>query len=428
MTGNEDSSAQGGANFPLAPPARILRGAAMAALLATIATFLPGFPAAEAQTPGSTRLQLAKVVPNPLFGQGTVSVVWSDDNGASWSPWTDLGAPSDAESPGGYELAGTPAMISDGYEHLYVFAASLPPSFEDPDPGYFDYIWYNTAYSHGAAWNGWKKVPGIGLEGTISVPNWPGGFRIVSSPAVASWGPGRVDLFVVGESNLDGLTDVLLHTWADNDTWSGTWESLDVVSTEDTPAVVSWGSGRLDLFVRWSDNGLYHKSFDQAPPLNGQWSGWEFLGGFITNPPVVGSPGYGRLNVVERGGGDGHLWSLVYASGWGIGTDVGCPTTTACLAADVTQSVATTSLSPLTQDSFVIGTDHALYRKTYNANTGWSAWQLVDASNSYTNIAAAGWVPIAPPPPPPSGGGGGGGSGGGGGGGGGCHRPCVLPP
>jgi hypothetical protein len=102
---------------------------------------------------------------------------------------------------------------------------------------------------------------------------------------------------------------------------------------------------------------------------------------------------------------------------------VGC-----CLSGDdnVVNAVAATSLASGSLDVFVIGNGHTLWRKTNTRSVGWSAWQLVDGSDYYTNIAVVGWVPIASPPP--SGGGGGGGTGGGGGGGGGCHPPCTLPP
>src|SRR5262245_13368926 len=61
------------------------------------------------------------------------------------------------------------------------------------------------------------------------------------------------------------------------------------------PAAVSWGPGRIDVFVRGSDNALWHKWFEN------QWSGWESLGGSITSAPDVASWGAGRLDVFARG-------------------------------------------------------------------------------------------------------------------------------
>ena len=45
------------------------------------------------------------------------------------------------------------------------------------------------------------------------------------------------------------------------------------------PAVCSWAPGRLDVFVRGTDNVLWHKWFQ------GGWSGWESLGGILTSGP-----------------------------------------------------------------------------------------------------------------------------------------------
>src|SRR5262245_41367682 len=67
MTGTENRDAQGIANSFSASPARspsrtrISALLAIAAFLAIVASFLPGVPAAQAQTPGSTRLELVTV-------------------------------------------------------------------------------------------------------------------------------------------------------------------------------------------------------------------------------------------------------------------------------------------------------------------------------------------------------------------------------
>jgi hypothetical protein len=403
MTVTEDPGAQGVADFPSTlRAARFLIGATIAALLAIIASFLPGVPAAHAQTPGSTRLE------NIVTYNGVVNHRWSDDNGASWSAWNSLGAPN------GLPLAGTPAAVSDGAEHIYVMAVA-------PIPGsnLYSGVWYNTAYSHGASWNGWALVPGQNTP--LICTNPPNNcFAPISSPSLSSWGAGRVDLFVTGLG--DNSQGQIIHTWADNDLWSGTWDALGApgagLMPNEAPAAISWAPGRIDLFVRGRDNALYHKWFD-----NGWSADWQYLGGILTSPPVAASY-WGFTGDVFVRGTDGHLYdNQVNSNVWTGWADVGC-----CLSGDdnVVNAVAATSLASGSLDVFVIGTDHTLWRKTNTRSVGWSPWQLVDGSDYYTNIAVVGWVPIAPPPP--SGGGGGGGSGGGGGGGGGCRRPCTLPP
>jgi hypothetical protein len=378
------------------PPGGFLRGATIAALLVAISSLLPGVPAAQAQAPGSTRLELVTVHGGAAFHR------WSDDNGASWSSWTSLGAPSRLT------LQGTPAVVSDGVGRLNVIA--------DSDNGF----WQNT-FNNGS-WSGWFRIPGQSNTGIICVQNFLC-FTLLSSPAVASWGPGRMELFVNG-SGTDGSIS-LLHLWGDNYSWSGSWQRLGTGLMQGAPAAVSWGLGRTDVFVRGGGNELVHKWFE-----NGQWSGWENLGGILTTPPAVASPGSGRLNIFTRGT-DGQWWGKWFVGAW---SDWSATPDACCLDGDVTNSVAATSQAPLTLDVFVIGANPAgaLWRKAYNDYAGgWAAWQALDwsccggfggGSGPFTNIAATAWVPVAPSsgglgggPSPPA-----------------CGpatgRPCPLPP
>jgi len=101
----------------------------------------------------------------------------------------------------------------------------------------------------------WRKV-----QAQVYVPTWSSweslGGVLYSCPAACSWGSGRLDVFVkaaAGDIN---------HKWYQNG-WSN-WESLgnppNGQVTSD-PAAVSWGSGRIDFFVRANDNALGHKWF-----------------------------------------------------------------------------------------------------------------------------------------------------------------------
>ena len=66
------------------------------------------------------------------------------------------------------------------------------------------------------------------------------------------------------------------------------------------------GPNRIDVFVRGTDNQMWHK-FGFG---SGQWSGWEPQGGVLTSGPDVASWGSGRLDVFVRGTDDGlwHKW------------------------------------------------------------------------------------------------------------------------
>jgi len=83
-----------------------------------------------------------------------------------------------------------------------------------------------------------------------------GGFRTTTSPAIASWGPGRLDVFSRGENN------ALWHKWFANGAWHA-WESLGGFVTAG-PAAVSWGTGRIDAFARGTDGAFWHRWFDGA--------------------------------------------------------------------------------------------------------------------------------------------------------------------
>ena len=127
-------------------------------------------------------------------------------------------------------------------------------------------------------------------------PRWSGweslGGILTSGPGVCSWASGRLDVFVRGTDN------ALWHKWYSNG-WSG-WESLGGILTSD-PVAVSWSSGRIDVFVRGTDNALWHKWFSNG------WSGWESLGGVLTSDPDAVSWSANRIDVFARGT-DNALW------------------------------------------------------------------------------------------------------------------------
>ena len=114
------------------------------------------------------------------------------------------------------------------------------------------------------------------------------------APTVVSWGPNRLDIFVKGTDN------ALWHRWWDGSTWGG-WESLGAVLTS-TPSAASWGPYRLDVFARGTDNALWHKSW------NGKsWSQWHSLGGILTSQTAAVSWGRYHIDVFARGT-DNALW------------------------------------------------------------------------------------------------------------------------
>jgi glycosyltransferase involved in cell wall biosynthesis len=171
----------------------------------------------------------------------------------------------------------------------------------------------------------------------------PLGGVLTSGPGACSWSPGRVDVFVRGTDN------ALWHKWFSGG-WSG-WESLGGVLTSD-PAAVSWGANRIDVFVRGTDNALWHKWF------SGGWSGWESLGGVLTSGPGACSWSSGRLDVFVRGTDNAlsHKWFSGGWSGW------------ESLGGVLTSDPAAVSWGADRIDVFVRGTDNALWHKWWDTN------------------------------------------------------------
>jgi Repeat of unknown function (DUF346) len=68
-------------------------------------------------------------------------------------------------------------------------------------------------------------------------------------------------VFVIGSDS------TLQHKWFDGSTWND-WETLGGTLTA-SPAAVSWGSSRIDVFARSTNNMLVHRWFD------GGWNDWQ---------------------------------------------------------------------------------------------------------------------------------------------------------
>src|SRR5215472_4147435 len=169
------------------------------------------------------------------------------------------------------------------------------------------------------------------------------GGSFTSSPAVASWGPNRLDVFMRGTDN------ALWHKWWDGTSWS-IWEDLGGVLTS-APAAVSWGPNRLDVFVRGSDDALYHRWWNGS-----SWSWWEYQGGYqLSSGPGAVSWSQNRIDVFVRGQDtnmyhkwwDGSSWIGYEFMGGPISPSAPAPASTAAVRLDV----------------YVTGMDQGLYHK-----------------------------------------------------------------
>jgi len=146
----------------------------------------------------------------------------------------------DWESRGG-TLASPPTVVSWAEDRLDVFAIGIAPEY-----GLFQQYWNENG------WTGW-----IGLGGTWST----------YAPTAVSWGPNRIDLFVINP-----VTQSLYHKYWDGSTWQppDSFDNLGGYCTS-RPVAISRAEGRIDVFVRGGDAGLWHLSFFET------WSGWTSL-------------------------------------------------------------------------------------------------------------------------------------------------------
>jgi hypothetical protein len=181
-------------------------------------------------------------------------------------------------------------------------------------------------------WMDWESLGGI----------------LTSSPGVASWAAGRLDVFARGTDS------ALWHLWYDNG-WSD-WESLGGTMTS-SPGAVSWDQGRVDVFARGTDSALWHRWYDNG------WSDWESLGGVLTSEPTVCSWAPGRLDVFAAGT-DSALWHIWYDNGWSSWEGLG---------GVLTSSPGASSWASGRLDVFVVGTDSALWHLWYE--NGWGNWE-----------------------------------------------------
>ena len=135
---------------------------------------------------------------------------------------------------------------------------------------------------------------GLGLVEEALTQGWgsigsPHGRPIQGSPAVCSWSPGRMDVFVRGDDS------ALWHIAANNRVW-GAWETLGgVIASE--PACISVNVGRLDVFALGQDKAMWGKTY----LINGGWYAWVSLGGSFTSAPAVAAYKSNQISLIAMG-------------------------------------------------------------------------------------------------------------------------------
>jgi len=103
------------------------------------------------------------------------------------------------------------------------------------------------------------------------------------SPAVVSWGENRLDVFVVGTNKN------LYHKAWNGAAWEPSATGYDDLGGEcfSAPVGASWGPNRLDIFVIGPEQNLYNKAWN-GTAWEPSVTGWDDLGGQVLG---LGSPG-----------------------------------------------------------------------------------------------------------------------------------------
>jgi peptidoglycan/xylan/chitin deacetylase (PgdA/CDA1 family) len=198
-------------------------------------------------------------------------------------------------------------------------------------------------------------------DGAWSAESSIGG-RIVGAPSATL----AQTTLVVGARGTDGGLWLNLNS---NGTWGG-WQSVGGVLSA-APAVVGGADGRIDVFVRGTDDSLWTR----ALPPGGSWSPWSSLGGWLTTGPAGAYVDAVRLDLYAVGG-DHAVWHRTWTgSTWSGWQSVGGQTYVA----------PTVAPSPQGDGAWVFarGTGNGLYRNP-NATMGGTAWEglggvLIDA-------------------------------------------------
>jgi hypothetical protein len=180
------------------------------------------------------------------------------------------------------------------------------------------------------------------------------GFTATEDPAGVSWGAGRVDLFVRND-----IGETVQRTWTG--AWGG-WNDLGGIAAS-RPAPASDAAGSLWVFVRGLDLALWYRRF-QA----GVWGPWTPLGGIINSAPVPVASAPDQLDVFVRGADLG-LWRRSFTlTGW---------TDWEALDGKLTSEPAAASCAPGRLDVVALDQDRMLIHRHWDGFK-WTPWQSLD--------------------------------------------------
>jgi hypothetical protein len=198
------------------------------------------------------------------------------------------------------------------------------------------------------------------FSGPARAPTLGLGGQLTTDPGIGANADGRLEIFVRWVDN--ALWHIAQNTLGG---WSvPVWESLSGQLAGNV-AVGRNADGRLEVFARGIDSALWH--IWQTSP-NGGWAQWASLGGKLTSDPVAQYNTDGRLEVFARGTDNAlwHIWQTRPNGGWSGWASRGG-------ALPSKPSVGMNSDGRL--EVFIRGLDNALWHISQTAPNGeWSRW------------------------------------------------------
>jgi hypothetical protein len=222
-------------------------------------------------------------------------------------------------------VVGSPSAVSaaDSFEtaHAYQMIATKRVGINKNDclEAFVRYgdgnIWQTRQTEPGSTWSSWVNIGGAAA----------------GDPVVAVNKDARLELFVRGSDDRLRTQVPTVHTGSCALTWdSARWQTDDTlgVGVAGDPAVASNRDGRLQVFVRGSDNNVWYKTqHEPGSEFGERWTGWKMLTttGTFVGDPVLGMDSGGRIHVFARAS-DGSLWTVrqleANVDAWGAWTVV----------------------------------------------------------------------------------------------------------
>jgi sialidase-1 len=203
----------------------------------------------------------------------------------------------------------------------------------------------------------------------ISDPGWDRiGDAVGSDLSAVSWGTGRMDLFV------NSPTNTVYHAWVDHSTqWR--WDDLGGGATDgatDTPTAVTWGPNHLGVFIWGSDGYVWYRLWQAGPT----WTPWRKLSDSrvtsrISAIPFTDANGITQIQLFAKGPWNEvvHWWSV----------DGGNTFAFDDLGGSIVEAPAAVTWADNGVGVFARTVDSRLWGRFWTGAT-WSGWRPIDGS------------------------------------------------